>query len=47
MEFIQGYQDKKILYDRLPIEGKLNVDTKAYSKKNTSLPKIIIYSCHR
>ena len=33
IEFIQGYQDKKNLYDQLPLTGKLNIDTKNYSKK--------------
>ena len=47
MEFIQGYQDKKTLYDRLPIKGKLNVDTKTYSKKTPLFQRIIIYSYHR
>ena len=39
IEFIQGYQDKKILYDRLPIIGKINVDTKNYSKKDLPFKK--------
>ena len=33
IEFIQGYQDRKIQYNRLSITVKLNVDTKKYSKK--------------
>ena len=39
IEFIQGYQDKKIQYDSVPITGKLNVETKKYSTKYTSIPK--------
>ena len=39
IEFIQGYQDKKTQCDRVPITGKLNVETKQYSTKYTSLPK--------
>ena len=47
MKFIQGYQDKKTLYDRIPIKGKLNVDTTTYSKKIPLFQRITIYSCHR
>ena len=41
IEFNQRYQDKKIQFYRLPIKGKLNVDTKNYSKKIPPYQKIL------